>query len=201
MRPLLIGFFICINIHLGYAQWTEQDSIWLQNVLVGKDSIQLNPEFQKAIQSGSFLNPEPGKPMGKPQLATPSEIPITKDFSDYIQPNDTTHRKVALKDLLPSVFWRHNPPYKKILPVYQSILDELKRNPPGGRTSLATFDTGEMTSRKAHVHKRNAKRNGTWQNYDNLPTPDVISKKKKLERQQAEAAKRDSLLLLQPPIN
>ena len=71
MRPLLIGFFVCINIHLGYAQWTEQDSIWLKDVLAGKDSIKLNPEFQKAIQSGSFLNPEPGKPMGKPQLAAP----------------------------------------------------------------------------------------------------------------------------------
>ena len=79
MRPLLIGFFVCINIHLGYAQWTEQDSIWLKDVLAGKDSIKLNPEFQKAIQSGSFLNPEPGKPMGKPQLAAPSNIPITKD--------------------------------------------------------------------------------------------------------------------------
>lgn len=148
MRPLLIGFFVCINIHLGYAQWIEQDSIWLKDVLAGKDSIKLNPEFQKAIQSGSFLNPEPGKPMGKPQLAAPSNIPITKDFSEYIQQDDTTHRKVALKDLPPSVFWRHNPPYKKILPVYQSILDELKRTPSSGRTSLATFDLGRMTSRK-----------------------------------------------------
>lgn len=82
MRPLLIGFFVCINIHLGYAQWTEQDSIWLK-----------------------------------------------------------------------------------------------------------------------YVHKRNAKRNGTWQNYGNLPTPDVISKKKKFERQQAEAAKKDSSLMIQPPID
>lgn len=200
MRPLLIGFFVCINIHLGYAQWTEQDSIWLKDVLAGKDSIKLNPEFQKAIQSGSFLNPEPGKPMGKPQLAAPSNIPITKDFSEYIQQDDTTHRKVALKDLPPSVFWRHNPPYKKILPVYQSILDELKRTPSSGRTSLATFDLGRMTSRKTYVHKRNAKRNGTWQNYGNLPTPDVISKKKKFERQQAEAAKK-GLLIDDPTTN
>ena len=200
MRPLLIGFFVCINIHLGYAQWTEQDSIWLKDVLAGKDSIKLNPEFQKAIQSGSFLNPEPGKPMGKPQLAAPSNIPITKDFSEYIQQDDTTHRKVALKDLPPSVFWRHNPPYKKILPVYQSILDELKRTPSSGRTSLATFDLGRMTSRKTYVHKRNAKRNGTWQNYGNLPTPDVISKRKKFERQQAERRKK-GLLIDDPTTN
>ena len=139
--------------------------------------------------------------MGKPQLAAPSNIPITKDFSEYIQQDDTTHRKVALKDLPPSVFWRHNPPYKKILPVYQSILDELKRTPSSGRTSLATFDLGRMTSRKTYVHKRNAKRNGTRQNYGNLPTPDVISKRKKFERQQAEAAKKDSSLMIQPPID
>lgn len=178
-----------MNIHLGYAQWTEQDSIWLQNVLAGKDTIQLNPEFQKAIQDGSFLNPD--GPVGKPQLAAPTALPITKDFSEYIRQEDTTRRKVALKDLPPAVFWLHNPPYKNILPVYQSILNELKRNPPKGRTSLATFDIGEMTSRKSHIHKRNAKRNGTWQNYNNLPTPDVISKKKMLERQQAEAAQKD----------
>ena len=104
-------------------------------------------------------------------------------------------------ELPPSVFWRHNPPYKKILPVYQSILDELKRTPSSGRTSLATFDLGRMTSRKTYVHKRNAKRNGTWQNYGNLPTPDVISKRKKFERQQAEAAKKDSSLMIQPPID
>ena len=75
MRPLLIGFFVCINIHLGYAQWTEQDSIWLKDVLAGKDSIKLNSEFQKAIQSGSFLNPEPGKPM--------EETPIRKALELY----------------------------------------------------------------------------------------------------------------------
>ena len=56
-----------------------------------------------------------------------------------------------------------------------------------------------MTSRKTYVHKRNAKRNGTWQNYGNLPTPDVISKKKKFERQQAEAAK--GLLIDDPTTN
>lgn len=200
MRPLLIGFFVCINIHLGYAQWTEQDSIWLKDVLAGKDSIKLNPEFQKAIQSGSFLNPEPGKPMGKPQLAAPSNIPITKDFSEYIQQDDTTHRKVALKDLPPSVFWRHNPPYKKILPVYQSILDELKRTPSSGRTSLATFDLGRMTSRKTYVHKRNAKRNGTWQNYGNLPTPDVISKKKEIRKTTGRGRKK-GLLIDDPTTN
>lgn len=189
MRPLLIGFFVCINIHIGYAQWTQQDSIWLQDVLAGKDTIKLNPEFQKAIQDGSFLNQ--GEPSGKPRLAAPSSIPITKDFSDYIQQEDTSHRKVALKDLPPSVFWWHVFPPSKLIPVHQSIINELRRNPPPRAGGF--FDTGQLTSRKAYVHRRNVKRSSTWKNYNNLPTPDVISKRKKFERQQAEAAKADSI--------
>ncbi len=200
MRPLLIGFLVCINLQAGHAQWTERDSIWLQGVLSGKDSIKLNPEFREAIQNGSFLDPEAGKPMGTPQPAAPSGIPITKDFSEYIQRDDSTRRKVALKDLPPSVFWHHNPPYRKLPPVYRSIVDELRRNPSGSPSSLATFDLGRMTSRKAYVRKRNARRDATRRNYDNLPTPDVISKRKKFERQQAEAAKRDSLII-QPPVD
>ena len=47
-------------------------------------------------------------------------------------------------------------------------------------TGFVTFDFAEMTSRKSYIHKRNAKRDGTWRNYNNLPTPDIIKKKKKL---------------------
>ena len=76
----MIGFFVCINIHLGYAQWTEQDSIWLKDVLAGKDSIKLNPEFQKAIQSGSFLNPEPGKTDGETSTGRSQQYPYHQRF-------------------------------------------------------------------------------------------------------------------------
>lgn len=90
MRPLLIGFFVCINIHLGYAQWTEQDSIWLKDVLAGKDSIKLNPEFQKAIQSGSFLNPEPGNRWGNLNWPLPA-ISLSPKISQNISNKTIRH--------------------------------------------------------------------------------------------------------------
>lgn len=198
MRPLLIGFIICLNFRMGYAQWTKQDSIWLQNVLAGKDSIRLNPEFQKAIKSGTLINP--GQPMGKMQIA-PSSIPITKDFSEYLQQKeDTAHRKIALKDLPPSVFWWYDPPTKPMLPALKSIIDEIRRNPIQlGGQGLVQFDLGKMTSRKEYVHKRNAKRDATWKDYNNLPTPDIIRKKKVFFAAHPEAAadsiKRDTTVI------
>lgn len=202
MRPLLIGFFICLNIRMGYAQWSKQDSIWLQNVLEGKDTIRLNPEFQKAIKGGTFINS--GQPVGKIQMA-PSSIPITKDFNQYLgHKEDTAHRKVALKDLPPSVFWWYDPPVKPLLPVLGSILDEIKRKPiqaPAGQFDLAT-----LTSRKSYIHNRNAKRDATWKEYNDLPTPDIIKKRKDFIKARPEAVadsirrdttviRKDSLLL------
>lgn len=184
MRLLLIGFILCLHFNLGYAQWSKEDSVWLANVLAGKDTIRINPEFQKAIKNGTFLNS--GQPVGKIQMA-PSSIPITRDFSEYIQPKeDTVHRKVALKDLPPSVFWWYNPPTKPMLPVLESIIDEIRRKPvtaPSG----TFFDMATLTSRKSYVHRRNAKRDATWRNYDNLPTPDIIKKKKDFREAHPEA--------------
>ena len=57
------------------------------------------------------------------------------------------------------------------------------------------FDVGEMTSKKVRVHKRNAKRDATRRNYNNLPTPDIIKKKKKYAQQNPQAAGKDTLLL------
>ena len=58
---------------------------------------------------------------------------------------------------------------------------EAWKNDPMNRshnTGFVTFDFAEMTSRKSYIHKRNAKRDGTWRNYNNLPTPDIIRKRR-----------------------
>lgn len=68
---------------LSAQEWTKKDSIWLQNVLSGKEKIQLNPETQKAIKEGSFLNT---KPVGKQQISKSSLFPIQQDFSNYVHP-------------------------------------------------------------------------------------------------------------------
>lgn len=192
-KQLLIVMLICLKgaDYISAQQWTKKDSVWLQNVLSGKEKLELNPETMKAIQSGSLINLD--EPASNMKLSPVSPLPILKDFSEYIKA-DTTRRKIALKDLPPSVFWLYSPPPGKILPVFQSMLDEVKRDPitaPGGMF----FDLAEMTSRKSHVHKRNAKRDGTWKNYNNLPTPDIIKKKKKFAEDNPQIAGQDTLLL------
>ena len=57
-KQLLIVMLICLKgaDYISAQQWTKKDSVWLQNVLSGKEKLELNPETMKAIQSGSFIN-------------------------------------------------------------------------------------------------------------------------------------------------
>ena len=106
--------------YISAQQWTKKDSVWLQNVLSGKEKLELNPETMKAIQSGSFINLD--EPASNMKISPVTPLPILKDFTEYIQ-TDSAHRKKALKDLPPGVFWLYAPPPGKILPVYQYMLD------------------------------------------------------------------------------
>ena len=175
-KQLLIVMLICLKgaDYISAQQWTKKDSVWLQNVLSGKEKLELNPETMKAIQSGSFINLD--EPASDMKMSPVTPLPILKDFTEYIQ-TDSTHRKIALKDLPPGVFWLYAPPMNR-----------------SHNTGFVTFDFAEMTSRKSYIHKRNAKRDGTWRNYNNLPTPDIIKKKKKLATGHPEFARQDTLL-------
>lgn len=191
MRIVVILLFSCLGSVTTWAQqqWTAQDSLWLKRVLAGQDTVKLDSEVRRAIERGELINAEP---VGTPQLAPHADPPITKDFSEYIGTDQNPHRKVPLNKLPPQVFWHHNPRFKGLPPVYESIQEELKRNPPTAPAGMASFDAGEATSKKARTHKKNAKRSSTWRNYNNLPTPDVISKRKMFEKQQAEQARKDT---------
>lgn len=191
MRIVVILLFGCLGSITTWAQqqWTAQDSLWLKRVLAGQDTVKLDPEVRRAIERGELINAEP---VGTLQLAPHADPPITKDFSEYIGTDQNPNRKVPLNKLPPQVFWHHNPRFKGLPPVYESIQEELKRNPPTGPAAMASFDAAEMTSKKARTHKKNAKRSSTWRNYNNLPTPDVISKRKMFEKQQAEQARKDT---------
>ena len=61
------------------------------------------------------------------------------------------------------------------------------------------FSIADMTSRKEYVHRRNAKRDGTWKNYNNLPTPDIIKKRATLSPEvlQTKQKETDSLVIAQ----
>lgn len=103
------GLLILLLVGLGhvrtYAQsWSEEDSVWLSNVLSGKDTIRINPEFQKAIREGKFIHAEdePGQQL----LDAPLELPILTDFSEYLHVDSDSvhHRKLDYKSLPPSVY-------------------------------------------------------------------------------------------------
>lgn len=59
------------------AQWTPTDSVWLHNVLTGKEELRLNDETMRAIRSGSLINP--GKPSSS-FLQAPLEFPLARTF-------------------------------------------------------------------------------------------------------------------------
>ncbi|MFR8355960.1 MAG: hypothetical protein ACLVEJ_10090 [Parabacteroides sp.] len=109
-----------------YAQhWSEEDSVWLSRVLSGKDTIRINPEFQKAIREGKLIHmeDEPGQQI----LEAPSELPLLKDFSEYLHADtDSIHNNVDYKSMPPSVYRL----YKMELDTIPKINKEAYTPPP-----------------------------------------------------------------------
>lgn len=185
-KQLLLCFLICLNsTDYAFAQWTKKDSVWLQNILSGKEKLQLNPETMKAIQSGSLINPD--KPANSMILSTPSLI--IKDFSSFIQPVDTGKKLPDYRKMPPSVFMKYGPTYvdePRSFKIMRSIIkEEYPRSLSSGISFGDILDQAFLPS--ARAKRRNAKRAGTWQNYNNLPTPDIIKKRKQFQNNHPEA--------------
>jgi hypothetical protein len=89
-----------------YAQdWTEQDSIWLQQILNGTEKIQLNEETRKAIESGTFIH-DPA--VVKQLKSSPTELPIFKSFEGIMAPEPPKIQRIPLSELPVSVFRLHD---------------------------------------------------------------------------------------------
>lgn len=103
-KRLILLLFICAH-QTGnlYAQWTEKDSVWLEDILSGKEQLRLNPETMESIRAGNLIN------TGKPSmelLSAPPILPISKDFD--IRPSDTTSDNVIdYNKMPPAVFLLH----------------------------------------------------------------------------------------------
>jgi hypothetical protein len=96
---LFIGIYQTGNL---YAQWTEKDSVWLKDVLSGKEQLRLNPETMEAIRSGNLINTD--KPSME-LLPVPPILPVSKDFD--IRPVNTTaatEQTVDYNKIPPAVF-------------------------------------------------------------------------------------------------
>lgn len=97
--------FLIVLIYTGciqsiQAQWTEKDSLRLQQILSGKEKLEMNPEALRAIRSGSLLDRD--EPVSGMKIKE-NPLPILKDFTEYLKV-DTPAPKVAWTDLPPAVF-------------------------------------------------------------------------------------------------
>lgn len=168
---------ICLNgTQYVYGQWTEKDSVWLQNIISGKEKIELNPEAIKAIESGNLINTD--KPTSN-MIMAPSTSPassVLKDFSEYVRPQDVEennpNRKVALKDLPPAVFMRYGldkplPRFKMLGSFYVSPDIRANAVKPSGLSFDDMLQQVFMPS--ARSKRRNAQRWQTQKYYNNYP--------------------------------
>lgn len=181
MSKKFILFILFIHSSHIYAQWTEKDSTWLQNMLSGKDSIRLNPETMKAIQQGNFLNTEtPHTPM----LNSPHELPVLKDFSEYIQPEE--HRKVPLKDLPPPILQRHSIEYEKDTTL--QISEDLLNFPiPPATTGVdLVHGLNYIFSKEYRQHYKNKKKAEKLKFYHETSSDDVKRRQQFVNRQREE---------------
>lgn len=173
-KKLWIGLVLCLYAEMVSAQaWTKADSLWLRDVLAGKDTIRLNPEFQQAIRNGTFLRLD--EAAGTMRIA-PSALPIGRNFSEYIRPekDSSSRRKVALKDLPPAVFKRYG--LDKPLPfngIYANAYTSYTPYAGPPMTGIGTSFNDALASlfspsarRKAH----NRKHATAWKTYNGLPS-------------------------------
>lgn len=188
-RCWLIGVVVCIQyIHTVNAQtWSKEDSIRLANILSGKDTLKLNPEFQRSIQNGTFINLNP---VGK-MKSSPSKVPFTKDFSEYIK----LDKSVLVEE---KKNWKDMPPQAAMREPIEVKEPDLKVNPlvytiPGQVKQTAVKPTGHdfndflsyLLSPKYRQFKKNASRN-TYKIYNDIPALQIYQKQKKFREEHPE---------------
>ncbi len=148
------------------AQWTERDSLWLQDILSGEEPIRLNPEIMRAIESGTFLGidlPSPGF------ILSPSELPLMRYFPG-IAPPDSTMQEIDYSNMPPSVFMRYGP--KATLPVELGsfFISDAEREylhmiTPGGLKFCAECFMRYIFWKSERAKVRNRRNANAWRNY------------------------------------
>ena len=125
-----------------YSQeWTAEDSLWMQRVQEGTETIRLNEATRKAIESGTLIR----DPMFSKQLkSNPPEMPIFKSFEGITAPDN----KLKPQDLPVSVYKRYvqNMDMKDSLPVIRNEAFSLS-----GKQIEELKALDKLTPRKATV--------------------------------------------------
>ncbi|OAV71056.1 hypothetical protein Barb6_01532 [Bacteroidales bacterium Barb6] len=189
-KRLVIGLLFCLcGTGFGYAQWTAKDSVWLQNVLSGKDSIRFNPETMRAIREGSFLNTD--KPTTT-ALSAPLELPVLMDFSEYMTGGNlmSPQRKVALKDLPVQVFWQWNPETKAeyaLSDKFFDFMESIRQTKParqlqGLGVTIEYYFAGTVEyafNPKYRQIAKNRENAVSYKSYNSLPSRELAAKQHK----------------------
>jgi len=134
-----------------------------------RDSIYLSPEFQKAIESGVFIQPE----FPNHDLNTSTyELPLLMDFSEFIQ-LDTVY-KLDYRHLPIGVFKLYEPIYElspefRSFYLYDHNIEEFKRVYPGGMKFNAESILRYVFWKSERAKVRNRKRANAWKYYNNYP--------------------------------
>jgi len=172
-------------------EWTAEDSLWMQRVHDGTETIRLNEATRKAIESGTLIR----DPMLSKQLQnSPSEMPIYKSFEGITAAVNKPHpqdfpvsvhkiyvQNLNMKDSLPVI--RKD----AILPNAQTMIDlkNLEKLTPrkatvddpcticpgggggGGGGSFSIEDIARTVFWPSHrAKKRNAKNANAWKTYN-----------------------------------
>ena len=75
-------FFSCM---IAWAQeWSKEDSIWLKNVLEGKEELKINEDTKKAIQEGRLITP-----LWMQSNDENSNLELLKNFDNVGEPDDS----------------------------------------------------------------------------------------------------------------
>ena len=92
----LVLLFACT--HIFGQEWSKEDSIWLQKVLEGKETLKINEDTKKAIEDGRLKIPAWMK-----DFDPNSEFELSKDFDDAEIPDSLRIRRFDIFSMPPAV--------------------------------------------------------------------------------------------------
>jgi hypothetical protein len=154
-----------------YAQWTKEDSVWLDGVLSGKETIKLRPEFQQAIESDDLIHTGVASP-ARQLIVAPGGVSVSKDFTEYLRPAKIPKSPEDAGDvdpysMPPAVFMRYGPdiPLQRPGNAAFTVPGSIGENAP--TPSGRSFDDAlkSIFSPSFRAKERNRKNANAWKRY------------------------------------
>ena len=94
------GLLLLFSCALLLAQeWSKEDSLWLRNVLEGKETLKINEDTKKAIEEGRLIVPSWMK-----NNDTDSDMEVIKDFDNAGTPDSSRMYMIDIYSMPPSVY-------------------------------------------------------------------------------------------------